>query len=51
MGGLNNLGDTPGKKINELEDRAESWIKIVTQRQRYGKYGVTVGNEVQTEKM
>jgi hypothetical protein len=24
MGGLNNLGDTPGKKINELEDRAES---------------------------
>ena len=51
MGGLNNLGDTSGKKINELEDRAENWIKTVTQRQRYGKYGVTVGNEVQTEKM
>lgn len=24
MGGLNNLGDTSGKKINELEDRAEN---------------------------
>ena len=51
MGGLNNLGDTSGKKMNELEDSTENWIKTVTQRQRYGKYGVSVGNEVQTEKM
>ena len=42
---------TSGKKINELEDRAENWIKTVTQKQRYGKYGVMVGNKAQTEKM